>query len=133
MKVKVIIERGEDGTYGYYIGSDNAPFGIIGDGKTVEEAKEDFLNSYEEMRIHYLDQHKAFPEIEFEYQFDVASFLSYYSTILSLAGLQRLTGVHQGQLSHYVTGKRKPSKTTIEKIEKSLHEFGNELKEVELI
>lgn len=33
MKAKVIIERGTDGTYGAYIGSDNVPYGIIGDRK----------------------------------------------------------------------------------------------------
>jgi hypothetical protein len=133
MKVKVIIERGNDGSYGAYIGSDNAPFGIIGDGKSALEAKTDFLNSYEEMKVYYAETNKKFTEYEFEFQFDVASFLAYYGNILSLAGMERLTGVNQGQLSHYVTGHRKPSKKTIEKIEKKLHEFGKELNQVEFI
>lgn len=133
MKTKVIIERGSDGTYGVYIGSDNVPYGIIGDGKTVKEAIADFKNSYEEMREYYKEENKKFTECEFEYQYDVASFLEYYSNILSLAGMERLTGVNQGQLSHYVTGRRKPSKTTIVKIEKKLHEFGKELNQVEFI
>ena len=47
--------------------------------------------------------------------------------------MERLTGVNQGQLSHYVTGRRNPSKQTIEKIEKKLHEFGQELSQVEFI
>jgi transcriptional regulator with XRE-family HTH domain len=53
--------------------------------------------------------------------------------VLSLAGLGRLTGVAQGQLSHYVTGRRKPSQKTVEKIERSLHEFAAELGRVQLI
>ena len=133
MKLKVIIERGDDGSYGAYIGSDNAPFGIIGDGKTALEAKMDFLNSYEEMKAYYTETSKKFTDCEFEFQFDVASFLAYYGNILSLAGMERLTGVNQGQLSHYVTGRRKPSKKTIEKIENKLHEFGQELNQVEFI
>lgn len=133
MKVKAIIERGNDGSYGAYIGSDNVPFGIIGGGKTVQEAKDDFLNSYEEMKNHYAETNKKITECEFEFQYDVASFLAYYGNILSLAGMERLTGVNQGQLSHYVTGRRKPSKRTIEKIENKLHEFGKELNQLEFI
>jgi transcriptional regulator with XRE-family HTH domain len=53
--------------------------------------------------------------------------------VLSLAGLGRLTGVAQGQLSHYVTGRRKPSPKTVKKIEKSLHEFADEIKQIQFI
>jgi hypothetical protein len=81
MKVKVIIERGSDGSYGAYIGSATISFGIIGDGKTVQEAKEDFLNSYEEMKVYYSENNKKFTDCEFEFQYDVASFLSYYGAI----------------------------------------------------
>ena len=133
MKIKVIIERGNDGSYGAYIGSNNVSFGIIGDGKTVQDAKNDFLNSYEEMKDYYAENNKNFTECEFQFQFDIASFLAYYGSILSLAGMERLTGVNQGQLSHYVTGHRKPSKKTIEKIETKLHEFGKELNQVEFV
>lgn len=133
MKVKVIIERGNDGSYGAYIGSNNVSFGVIGDGKTVQDAKNDFLNSYEEMKDYYTENNKNFTECEFQFQFDIASFLAYYGSILSLAGMERLTGVNQGQLSHYVTGHRKPSKKTIEKIETKLHEFGKELNQVEFV
>ena len=51
---------------------------------------------------------------EFEFNYDVASFLS-ITHRLTLAGLSRITGVSQGQLSHYVTGHRKPSARTVEK------------------
>jgi len=60
-----------------------------------------------------------------------SSFLAYYSDKISLAGLGRLTGINRKQLNHYVTDVRKPSKKTVEKIEKSLHEFGKELSQVQ--
>jgi len=50
-----------------------------------------------------------------------------------LAGLGRLTGINRKQLSHYLTGKRNPSRKTIEKIETSLHTFGKEISEVRFI
>lgn len=131
-KVKAFIERGNDGTYGVYIDLDDnrLNYGIHGDGKTAKEAMDNFKASYAEMKQFYEEQSKDFVEAEFEYQYDVSSFLSYYGKILSLAGLERLTGINQGQLSHYVTGRRKPGKKTTEKIEKKLHEFGEELQQV---
>lgn len=133
--VKAFIERGKDGTYGVYVDlEDNTlNYGIIGDGKTVAEAIEDFNSSYDEMKASYAERDKIFVEAEFTFLYDVASFLGYYGNILSLAGLERLTGVNQGQLSHYVTGRRKPSKRTIEKIEKKLQAFGQELNQVQFI
>ncbi|MFH6961358.1 hypothetical protein ACHRVK_02080 [Flavobacterium plurextorum] len=73
MKAKVFIERGTDGSYGAYVSSDNIPFGIVGDGKTVEEAKEDFLNSYQEMKEYYKEENKSFIECEFEFSYGIAS------------------------------------------------------------
>jgi hypothetical protein len=74
---EVIIERGQDATFTAYISSDNVPFGLLGDGKTVQEAIEDFYNSYEEMKEYYASEKKSFPNLEFEFKYDVASFLSY--------------------------------------------------------
>ena len=135
MKTKAFIERGNDGSYGVYVDlEDNTlNYGIIGEGKTSKEAVDDFYNSYKEMKELYASENKHFEEAEFEFKYDTASFLSYYSNVLSLAGLGRLTGIAQGQLSHYVTGKRKPSPKTVQKIEKSLHEFAAEIAQVQLM
>jgi predicted RNase H-like HicB family nuclease len=134
MKVKAFIERGNDGSYGVYVDLEDTTlnYGIIGDGKTVTEAIDDFHNSYKEMKDSYASENKYFEEAEFEFKYDTASFLAYYSKILSLAGLGRLTGIAQGQLSHYVTGRRKPSPKTTKKIEDSLHKFGADMLQLEL-
>lgn len=135
MKVKASIERGNDGSYGVYVDlKDNTlNYGIIGEGKTVPEAIDDFRNSYKEMKDLYTSENKHFEEAEFEFKYDTASFLAYYSNVLSLAGLGRLTGIAQGQLSHYITGRRKPSPKTARKIEDSLHKFGAEMVQLQLI
>ena len=85
------------------------------------------------MKELYAEENKPFVEANFEFQYDTASFLAYYSKVLSLAGLQRITGINQGQLSHYVTGHRKPSPKTVEKIEKSLHAFAEEISQVHFV
>jgi predicted RNase H-like HicB family nuclease len=132
-KVKVFIERGNDGTYGVYVdlNDDTLNYGIHGDGATVKEAIEDFKAAYLEMKAVYQEEGLHFVEAEFDYHYDTASFLEFYTTYFTLSGLSRMTGIHQGQLSHYVTGKRNPSKHTIEKIDHSIHLFAEKLNQVQ--
>ena len=130
MKVRVFIERSNNGYSAYMPDDNNLPFGLTGDGKTAQEAMQDFLLARDEMKEFFIEEGKEFPEVEFDFGYDVASFLAYYSDKLSLAGLERITGVAQGQLSHYVTGRRQLSKKTVEKIQKALQSFGNELSHV---
>ena len=129
-KINVVIERGIDGSFSAYIADDNCEFGCIGEGKSVEETKADFMKAVGEMQEVYAEEGSKFPDVEFDFIYDMASFLNYYAYASSLAGLARITGVNQGQLSHYVTGRRRPSKSTVEKIEQSLHDFANEIGQV---
>ncbi len=135
IKVIVFIERGNDGSYGAYVNlNDNRlNYGIFGNGSTVNESIDDFHKTYEEMKALHKELNKDFIEAQFEFRYDVASFLSYYSKKFTLAGLQEITGINQGQLSHYVTGHRKPSTKTVQKIEKSLHDFATEIGQIHFI
>ena len=129
-KINLVIERGIDGSFSAYIADDNCEFGCIGEGKSVEETKADFMKAVGEMQEVYAEEGSKFPDVKFDFIYDMASFLNYYAYAFSLAGLARITGVNQGQLSHYVTGRRRPSKSTVEKIEQSLHDFANEIGQV---
>ena len=130
-KVRVFVERASDGSYSAYMPDDNnLSYGIIGTGMSIDETISDFHDAYTGMTEPYADSGKYFEEVEFEFSYDIPSFLAYYSNRLSLAGLERITGVAQGQLSHYVTGRRRPSKKTIEKIQNALQNFGKELSHV---
>jgi len=133
MKVTVIIEQNSKGRYSAYISDERIKFGILGEGKTVEETIEDFNIGYEEMKETYLSEGKDFQELEFCFKYDTASFLSSYSNVLSLAGMSRLTGLNQGLLSHYVTGRKKPTQKTVSKIRDSVHKFGNSLCKIEFV
>ena len=133
--VKAFIEIGKDATYSVYVDlEDNTlNYGIHGTGDTVKDAVEDFVSSYKAMKELYHNKGKEFVEAEFEYHYDMASFLQFYSTYFSLAGLSRMTGIHQGQLSHYVTGRRVPSRRTVEKIDSSIHRFSKQLSQVQFV
>ena len=103
---------------------------VTATGATSKEAMDDFRKGYEDVRASYERDGKFFEEVEFDFKYDMASFLSYYTQAFSLAGLSRITGINKSQLSHYATGHRKPSRATIDKIQKSVHEFADELSRV---
>lgn len=137
MKIEVLIEKGLDGSFDVYLNPDqvtNLTFGLLGQGTSIKDAIADFYNSANEMKTYYKEIGKSFPENpEFVFSYDVPSFLAYYKGTLSLTGLERITGINSKQLNHYVTGVRKPSSKTIRKIEQSLHTFGRELAEIQLV
>ena len=135
MKVKVIIERGTDGTYDACMEfREDLDFGLLGQGKTAKSAIADFYACCNTLRSHYEASGKKFPgNLEFEFQYDIPAFLSEYTNIISLAGLSRLTGINQYQLSHYLNGFKTPKKTTSEKIAQSIHSFASELKNIEFV
>ena len=124
--VKVFIEKS---SYGYSAYMDDTPlsYSVCGEGKTVEEAIDDFNKSYVGMREYYERNGKFFEEIEYEFFYDTASFLQEYCKAFSLAGLERITGVSQTQLGHYLHGRRKPSQKTIAKIEQGVQTFAHNL------
>ncbi len=134
-KVKAFIERGTDGTYGVYVdlNDETLNYGIHGDGATKQEAIDSFMTAYEDMKKIYEKDGNPFVEAEFEFVFDVVSFLEYYNQFLTLAGLSKLTGINKAQLSHYIQGYRNPSPKTAEKIQTALHTFADELKGVQLV
>lgn len=127
--VKAMIEQSSIG-YSVYIDDDSLNYGLLGEGKTVKEALEDFNLSYKEMKECFEEMNKPFEEVEFDFYFDIASFLQKYAFAFTLAGLERITGVNQKQLGHYINGVSKPSKRTILKIETGLKNFSSELSSV---
>jgi len=131
---KLIINIGASSDhYGAY--AENCE-GIYAGGSNIQDVKANLLESIRLMKKEWPDE--RIPEFlkgeyEIEYKYDVASFLKYYSGIMTLSGLSRLTGINQGLLSHYVNGLKKPRKETIEKIESSIRKFGRELSQVDLV
>ena len=107
--------------------------GVYGEGDTVHEAKENLLDGLS----FFIKHNQNLPEVlqeehEIEYHFDTSSFLQYYSNIFTKSALERMTGINQKQLGHYVSGYRNPSKKTVEKIDGALHRLSDELSQVRL-
>ena len=126
--ITVIIERNNDGTF-TAVPQHKHKIGFIGMGKTVEETMADLQNSYTEAK----EMLPSLPEMTFEYKFDTASFLQYINGKLNLADLQTITGINRHQLSHYATGKSRPSGKTVRKIQEGIIRFSEELRRVCLV
>jgi hypothetical protein len=127
-KIMVIIERNDDGTF-TAVPQHNQKVGFIGMGKTVEETMSDLRNSYSEAK----EMLPSLPEMSFEYKFDTASFLHYINGRLNLADLQTITGINRHQLSHYATGKSRPTAKTVQRIQEGISRFADTLKQVRLV
>lgn len=126
-KVIAIIETGPDHTFSIFSDDDSLNYGVIGDGNTIAEAKEDFMIAYQEVKECILDSGEEFEEVEFVFRYDIPSFLQEYAYAFSLAGLERITGINQKQLGHYISGYRKPSAKTIRKMEEGIHNLSEQL------
>jgi predicted RNase H-like HicB family nuclease len=55
-----LIEKGKDGTFGIF--TPDLKSTIIGEGKTVAEAKNDFDNSVKEVSLYFEESGKDIPE-----------------------------------------------------------------------
>jgi len=71
-------------------------------------------------------------EYEIVFRMDTRSFLQMYCKIFTKSALERLTGINQKQLWHYANGLSKPRPAQVQKIEKALHQLGEELISLEL-
>ncbi len=132
-KVKVYIYHEKDGTFSCSM--DYEPglgYGLKGEGKTVQEAIDDWYAHYDGMRSFFREEGRKFTEAEFTFAYDLVSLLHYYAGRFTFAGLAKITGVSAAQLSQYANGYRNPSQKTTAKIESGLHSFGKELCQVTL-
>ena len=131
--IKAIIEVGCDGLFAIHARNEKYNCMFLGCGGSEEEAKEDFFECRDEMNELAIQSGNPLPEFEFEFAYDTASFLRYYGDTLTLTGLQKITGINSKQLSHYVTGHRKPSPKTVERIHQGVVRFAQKLQHAILV
>ena len=78
-------------------------------------------------RIGYKEIALKAGEYTITWRYDIESFLYYYGSFISLAGMERITGINQKQLWAYMHGRKKPRQAQKEKITNALHRFAREL------
>lgn len=129
-KLVVIVEFAEGNLAAYFKDID----GIAITGNNIREIKisakeaiELYIETSKEMNLEIPNVLKD--DFQLVYKYDLCSFLNAYSKVLGKAALENITGINQKQLWHYASGKRKPSKQTIDKVANSIHDFAKELSE----
>ena len=104
--------------------------GIWAAGDTVEACKADVEEAIRLIKKNLPES--QWPEqikgdYEIEWQYDTESFMYYYGGLISLSGMERITGINQKQLWAYMHGRKKPRQAQKEKIVNSLHKFAHDL------
>ena len=108
-------------------------FGLAGYGNSAREAISDFYEAWDEEKALCSKEGKAVPSLEFDIRYDIASFLNFFSGVLSESGLKKITGINQKQLWRYSSGEQTPKPDTVRKIQNRLYHFADELKQVHFI
>ena len=133
-KIKAVIEKGESGIYSVYA-PDLKEHAINGQGKTIDEAKEDFGISFDEVVAIYTDEGLEIPNelktSEFEYVYDIASVFDYLKCI-NVSVFAERAGINASLLRQYRNKITFASETQKRKIETALHGFGEELTAISL-
>lgn len=130
-KIVIVIEKSKD-FYDAY--SENCD-GIYAAGGSLEEVKKDVENAIAAIKKNLPKEQwpvQIKSDYEIEYKLDVQSFLEYYNSYLSLAGLEKITGINQKQLSNYLNNRSKPRRKQAERISEGLHKFAKELLNITL-
>ena len=120
MTILAIIEKGQDGLYSVW---SNQCFGhhfFGGYGRSVEEAKKDFLDSVNEALIDCRNKDDRFcrqeyDEIRISYRFDIPSFFNFYDWI-NVSEFARHAGINESKMRQYKNGLAFPGERTTRKI-----------------
>lgn len=132
MKTVALIEKDDKG---FGIFTPNLESTIIGEGMSVEEAKADFMNSYNEVLESYIQNGESVPEelidLEFSFKYDVASVFDEFPFI-NATKFAEYIGISPGLMRHYKAGDTYISEAQAKRIESGLHEFAARLLQIKL-
>lgn len=130
-KIIMVIGASKDMLGAY---SDNCD-GIYAAGDTIEAVKADTYAAIEGIKRNLPED--RWPEqikgdFEIEWKFDVQSFLEYYHGFMSLAGMEKMTGINQKQLSNYLNHRSTPRRKQANRMLEGIHRFAAELMSITL-
>ena len=128
-KIKVIIEKGNDGLYSIYLPD---VFGIYGTGRTESEAKEALFEAVDSTKEYMEDTEDSVTyvvfdsEFEFDYRYDLSGFFKTYD-FFDVSALAGKIGLNSSLLRRYKSGASKAENKQKEKIEHGIHNLAKEL------
>ncbi|MBZ9632082.1 type II toxin-antitoxin system HicB family antitoxin [Salegentibacter sp. LM13S] len=127
-KVEIYVEKAEDGTY--WGSTQNIPGGVSAFGSSLDELKQnlriafqDYKEVAEDLNEDWLNEIKDLNE--FEYKLDIASFFKLLP--IKISAIAEKTGINPSLMRQYASGKANASEERARKIEKAIHELGEDL------
>lgn len=120
---KAYIESNGKGWYSVYTEQD-FPFGVYGEGKDIEEAKDDFLRVFAAMAQWHKQETGEGVVAEFEFVLDTSALIHTCSKYVSLASLSKALGIKRSVLLQYACGKRCAKSYQRGRIVNAIHAIG---------
>ncbi|MGN8798468.1 pilus assembly protein HicB [Segatella copri] len=115
MKVQIIVEQASDGKFWCYTEQGIGDVGLSAIGDSVAAAKADLMECYEEARQDAEENGKTFPEVEFEYKYDLQSFFNYFS-FLNVSDIAKRAGINPSLMRQYASGVKTAGEKTYQRL-----------------
>lgn len=126
MKVQVIVEQATDGKYWCYTDQRINNVGLSSMGNSVAEAKADLQRCCEEAKADAEENGKTFPDLEFEYKYDLRSFFNYFS-FLNVSDIAKRAGINPSLMRQYSSGIKTAGEKTYQRLNACLKEIKSDL------
>ena len=132
MKVTAIIEKGSDGMFSIRSEQKIGNHYFGGFGESVEIAKEDFLESIqeviEESKEEGIDTQE---DIQVSYQFDIPSFFNYFD-YLNVSKFAELAGINESNMRQYKCGLAYPGEKVTRRIASAIRKIATDFSAISL-
>ena len=92
-KIKVIVEQAKDGSFWCHTEDGIGKVGLNSCGETVAAAKQDLMDCLALAKVDAKENGEVFPDVEFEYKYDLQSFFNYFS-FLNVSEIAKRAGVN---------------------------------------
>ena len=126
MKVNIVFEMAKDGGCSCFMKEDLPDFGLLGFGDSPQEAKEDMLKAYHEIKDMLIEEGKNPPELDFVYHYDMKSFFEYFD-FLNVSKVAQRAGINPSLMRQYASGVANVGEKQYDKIRIAIKKIGNEL------
>ncbi len=116
----------KDGGCSCYMEESVPDFGLLGYGETPQEAKDDMLKAYQEIKEILKEEGKTPVELEFVYHYDMKSFFEYFD-FLNVSKVAERAGINPSLMRKYTSGVANAGEGQYLKLQKAVHSIAKEL------
>lgn len=126
MRANIVIEMASDGGFSCYMKESLPDYALFGYGSTAQEAKNDMLQSYQEIIDMLKEEGKDVAPLDFVYHYDMKSFFDYFN-FLNVSKVAECAGINPSLMRKYTSGVVKAGEGQYLKLQKAVSIFAMEL------